>query len=183
MRINVRFIFAAVFMAITFNLLTIAFSQDISLTLSSNQTYDVRGGFTVTASAQAVWSVLSDYNHMTSFVSSMESCNATLISTGNWLVNQVMIGEFLFFRQPIHLKLNVKEDYPTTIAFLDIDKKDFKTYSGTWTITEIGQSTMVNYTLNFKTNLYIPPFLEQGFVRSRIQELMQEVKREIDKRG
>jgi hypothetical protein len=93
-----------------------------------------------------------------------------------------MIGEFLVFKIPVNLKLAVSQNYPQKISFVDTDKKDFKTYTGSWTINSLGQTSHIDYQLNFKTNLPVPPFLEQDHVRYRILELLKEVKREIEKR-
>lgn len=82
-----------------------------------------QGGFiTVTASAElqadprTVWAVISDYDHLAEFIPFMRSSKVVQRDGDKLLVDLVGELAFLFFRQPIEVRLEVVETPPRRIV-------------------------------------------------------------------
>src|SRR6266699_1742851 len=67
-------------------------SPRVSVAGTGNRGYRVVGTFRVNASSQVAWSVLTDYDNLSSFVSSMRSSSAARPEAGRLLVTQEAVG-------------------------------------------------------------------------------------------
>lgn len=145
--------------------------------------FDVEGTFEVAASAGEVWSVLSDYEQIARFVSSMRRSVVRERTEHGLLVEQLAVGKLLFFSREMRVLLQIQEREPHLIQFKDVSRKDFEQYHGQWNITDQSGRTKVVYRLTAKPKTSLPDFLGSSVFQASATELLAEVRAEIVRRA
>ena len=80
----------------------------VSLTEKEDGAHFLTGGFFIASSTTIVWNVLTDYDRMAEFVSSIKSSHRVERQADREIVEQVMSGKAAFFRKRIYLLLSVE---------------------------------------------------------------------------
>jgi ribosome-associated toxin RatA of RatAB toxin-antitoxin module len=107
----------------------------------------VDASFQVSAGTDTAWAVLTDYDHLSEFVPSMESSRLVDRKGPEAVVEQEARGKFLVFRRSVKIHLHVHEDSPVRIAFEDTSGQDFELYRGDWRLQPEEGSLSVRYHL------------------------------------
>ena len=145
--------------------------------------YAVEGHFRVPASRPIVWQVLTDYDHMPRFISSMQICQVQSRKDDHLLLKQEAEGHLWVFSKRIEVLLSVLETPMTEITFEDIGNKDFSSYQGSWEIREsIPGMLEVIYRLNAKRKFPAPGFLAKAAFEKNVGSLLNEVRAEMLRR-
>src|SRR4051794_31311082 len=79
--------------------------------------YRLEGHFAVRSSRSDVWGVLTDYNHIDHFVSSLRRSEVKEAVPGRVLLEQVALGRVLIFSRHIRVLLEVNEEPFSRIRF------------------------------------------------------------------
>lgn len=145
--------------------------------------YSVDGRFSVDASPEKVWEVLTDYEHLSGFISSIRRSSVLQQSQDGIEVNQVMRAKVLFVSKSVHLRLHIGESPFSRIEFRDVLGKDFKTYEGSWDLVKAGSGTVVTYHLRFAPSESLPSFVSNRILRQTVQALLTELRVEIVRRN
>jgi carbon monoxide dehydrogenase subunit G len=156
-------------------------SPSVSVSGASG-TYRIEGSFDVETPAAIVWAVLTDYDRVPSFVSSMRSSTAQRESTGRLLVTQEAVGRAGPFSRTMRVVLDVVEEAPVRIAFRDVCGGSFHSYAGSWTIAPEGAGVRVRYTLEARPRSS-PPLFAKSIMSSNARGLLEQVRLEILRRG
>lgn len=143
----------------------------------------LEGQFSIVASSAAAWEILTDYDHLSAFVSSIKSSERVRHEKGHWIVSQVMTGNAGIFHKRVTLLLDVDESPPEKIVFRDISKKSFKSYSGSWELVSNGNEIQVLYKLNAAPKFFSPHFMAVGAFKKSVKLLLEEVHDEILRRN
>jgi carbon monoxide dehydrogenase subunit G len=149
---------------------------------SASGTYRIEGSFAVDTPASIVWAVLTDYDRVPSFVSSMRASTARHESSGRLLVTQEAVGRAGPFSRTMHVVLDVTEQVPERIAFRDVCGGSFHSYAGSWTIAPEGTGVRVRYTLEARPRSS-PPLFAKSIMSSNARGLLEQVRLEILRRG
>ena len=144
--------------------------------------YDVRGEFTTSASLATAWAVLTDYARIDSFVTSMQHSDVQRLADGQLRVRQVATAGVFPFHRTLHLVLDVKEDPPRRIDFVDEGGVDFERYVGAWTLRRDAAATVVGYTLDAVPRKGAPSRISRSVMRHSASELLDQVRAEMDRR-
>ncbi len=145
--------------------------------------YVVQGAFEVKAGVERVWGVLSDYDHLGRYVRSLTKSEVKERRADGVLLEQEAVGHALFLSRAMRVLLEVREVKGERIEFRDVGRGDFELYQGAWTLTADGQGTKVAYLLRAKPRSGVPAFVASGALRSTAVALLDQVKREIERRG
>jgi hypothetical protein len=151
----------------------------VSLAEAAGGRLRLEGRFTTTASGAVAWSVLTDYDHIQDFVSSMRSSRVRCRGNGFLLVEQESMGKALFISRTLHLLLRVREEPRRSIAFEDVSRASFEHYEGSWSLKEAPGGVEVTYRLAVKGGLMAPGFVMRGAVRKMVGELLDQVRTEM----
>jgi uncharacterized protein YndB with AHSA1/START domain len=155
----------------------------VRLTRRPDKHYDVSGVFSVDASSAVVWSVLTDYDHIPSFVSSMRSSRvAETRPDGSVLVEQGAVGDMFFLTRTMHILLDVRRS-SDALHFADIAHEDFKSYDGDWGVLRTGEGTTVTYELRAQPNFFAPSLLMGRAMKRGVRVLLDQVRAEIARRA
>jgi carbon monoxide dehydrogenase subunit G len=145
--------------------------------------YELHGEFKTRAPLATAWEVLTDYEHIGSFVSSMHSSEVVSHHGDSLLVRQAATIGFFPFKRTEHVVLAVNEQPQHHIEFVDISGRDFRKYIGAWTLRTNADTTVIGYTLEVTPRASTPPGLSRGVMRSTTSELLAQVRAEIERRA
>lgn len=154
----------------------------VSFQDAGDGSYRVEGRFTTEAPPELVWEVLTDYEGIERFVSSMRSSRVRQYEGGRAIVEQEASAQVLLFSRSIRVILAVTERPNEAILFEDLSGKDFEFYRGTWRIEPAQGRVVVRYELHAKRRFKAPDFLAKGAARRMSGSLLEEVLLEINRR-
>jgi len=159
-------------------------ADDLSVSVVlKDEIYEVRGRFTTHASLDTVWGVLADYERIPRFVVSMKHSAVEHREGQRVRVNQdASIGVFPM-RKTVRLKLEVLEQQPDRIEFLDTLGKDFRLYSGHWELKSDSARTVVVYELDATPMAPVPHWVGRGMMSRAATDLLRQVHAEIERRA
>ena len=143
----------------------------------------IEGRFAIAAPSSIAWNVLTDYDSIARFVSSMRSSHVVGRSDDTLFVDQQAVGRLFLFSHRLHTSLRIEEEPPTRIRFVDLLGRDFRSYRGEWRIEPSSAGTTVIYDLEADPSFPIPDFVARGLFRSTARELLSQVRAEIERRA
>ena len=156
----------------------------ISLTLTHGTSgIALEGRFAIAAPSSIAWNVLTDYDSIARFVTSMRSSHIVGRSDDTLFVDQQAVGRLFLFSHRLHTSLRIEEQPQTRIRFEDLLGRDFHSYRGEWRIEPGGAGTTVTYRLEADPSFPIPDFVARGLFRSTARELLSQVRTEIERRA
>jgi hypothetical protein len=163
---------------------TFVHASDVSMQLQDqgHGAYTLEGHIAVKATPYEVWKVLTDYENISKFVSSLRRSTITDSSTDRVLLEQEALGKELFISKRIKVVLAVTETPYHQIDFQDILKKDFASYKGSWEIYTAANGLDVTYRLQCKRSFMVPNFLAKDALKKSAQGLLTDVLNEIIRR-
>lgn len=152
---------------------------NVKVQQTSDGTYVVDGVFDVGSTSEAVWQVLTDYEGIERFVSSVSRSAIRTRDTGRVLLEQEGVGRAWFFSTRLHVLLDVQEEDRRTISFRDVCGESFKAYEGRWQISAVPGGTRVTYELRAVPSGRQPGFIARTVIRKNVESLLGDVKREV----
>ncbi len=160
-------------------------SRDIQVSIVNGEkgSHTLEGQFSIAASSIAAWEILTDYDHLSAFVSSIKSSRIVSREKDHGMIEQVMTGKAGIFRKRITLLLEVNESPLQKISFRDVSNKSFKSYSGSWLIDSTGDGIQVLYKLEATPRFFSPDFIAVGAFKKNVKLLLEEVRSEIIRRN
>jgi len=152
---------------------------NVDVERGADQAYVVDAAFDVNVPASLVWEVLTDYEGIGRFVSSIRQSTIKKREAGRVLLEQHGVGRAWIVSLPMHVVLDVREEGQHMLVFRDVCGKSFTTYKGTWELTTIGGGTHVIYRLTADPNGRQPAMLARSAIRGSVKKLLDEVRAEI----
>ena len=142
----------------------------------------VTAGADLQVDAATAWSVLTDYDRFAEFIPDMVSSRIISRSRDAMVVEQRGEFGFLFFRQPMHLVLDVVLEPPRRILARSISG-DLRDLAASFEISETPQALRLAYRARFLPAVSLPPFIGLAIVRHQMQRQFAAMVREIVRRG
>lgn len=144
---------------------------------------EVEGRCLVRASVPAAWEVLTDYDGIAGFVSSMQESRVTGRGDHHVLVEQVAVGRLFLFRRRFRVTLFVEETPQSSIRFEDVLGRDFELYRGEWRLEDRGGRVELVYRVTARPAFSVPDFVARGLFRRTAHDLLSQVTLEIERRA
>ena len=154
-------------------------SVNVDVERSADQAYVVDAAFDVNVPASLAWEVLTDYEGIGRFVSSIQQSTIKKREAGRVVLEQHGVGRAWIVSLPMHVVLDVREEGQHMLVFRDVCGKSFTTYEGTWELTTIGGGTRVIYRLKADPNGRQPAMLARSAIKGSVRKLLDEVRTEI----
>jgi carbon monoxide dehydrogenase subunit G len=145
----------------------------------ADDAYVVDAAFDVNVPAPIAWEVLTDYEGIGRFVSSIRQSTIRKREAGRVLLEQHGVGRAWIVSLPMHVVLDVREQDQRVLTFRDVCGKSFTTYEGTWELSMVGSATRVTYRLKADPNGRQPAMLARSAIRGSVRKLLDEVRQEI----
>lgn len=136
----------------------------------------------VQADVRIVWQVLSDYDHLAEFIPDLKSSRVIGRSAEGVVVEQIGEYSFLFFRQPIEVRLQVVETPPHRIVSRAI-AGSFSEMTGSYDLSPISGGVRLLYAGRMRPNFDVPPFFGMVAARSAAEKQFRGMVREIIRRA
>jgi len=143
----------------------------------------VRGTFEAPVSPRLAWDVLTDYEHISQFVQSMQSSKIERRGDDSLLVRQNATSGFFIFHRHVQVLLDVREEPRRQIRFRDVLGKDFHTYVGEWRIEADSTHSTVSYELLADPNPAVPQTFYRRVLRGVARDLLSQVRAEMLRRA
>lgn len=144
-------------------------------------TYTVNASAEIHATPQTVWEVLTDFEHFTRFVPDMRLSHVLSGSGNAVIVEQKGVADILFFHRLIDAVMAVDMQPQTTIQFHAI-RGNLRMMKGSWTIKPTSTGCHIEYASVSVPDFWTPPLIAPLLVRSEVQEQIDGVIAEIDRR-
>lgn len=155
---------------------------EVRLIHRPDKTFEVSGAFNVQASSTVVWNVLTDYDRIPTFVTSMRSSHIRDAQTnGAVIVEQKAIGDMFFLTRTVRVVLEIHRN-SERLLFKDIGQKDFLIYDGEWEVRTSQEGMRVSYRLRAQPRFLAPSFLLSGAMKRGARNLLNQVRAEIIRR-
>jgi carbon monoxide dehydrogenase subunit G len=150
---------------------------------AADKAYTVEAAFDVNVPASTAWAVLTDYEGIGRFVSSIRQSTIKRREPGRVLLEQHGVGRAWIISLPMHVVLEVREHDARVLAFHDVCGKSFSVYEGSWELSEIDGGTRVTYRLKADPTGRQPAMLAKSAIKGSVKTLLDEVREEIVARG
>ncbi len=144
--------------------------------------YRIKGEFYVQAPLDIAWDVLSDYAHISDFVTNVDSSKILERRKTTLLIAQKLSGKVFFINRSFDLKLLIDERPQEKISFTDISQKSFLIYKGSWELSRVQGQTRVVYRLKAKPKGWAPWLIGKHAFKSNAEALLKEIRSEIIRR-
>jgi hypothetical protein len=148
-----------------------------------DKAYVVEAAFDVNVPAPIAWEVLTDYEGIGLFVSSIRHSTIKERQPGRVLLEQHGVGRAWIISLPMHVVLDVREHDQRVLAFRDVCGKSFSTYEGAWELSTIEGGTRVTYRLKADPTGRQPAMLARSAIKGSVKRLLDEVRAEMLTRG
>lgn len=145
----------------------------------ADKAYTVDAAFDVNVPSSVAWEVLTDYEGIERFVSSIRHSAIKRRESGRVLLEQHGVGHAWIISVPMHVVLDVREHDQRVLAFRDVCLKSFTIYEGTWELTATAAGTRVTYRLKADPNGRRPAMLAKAAIRASVKKMLDEVREEI----
>jgi hypothetical protein len=156
---------------------------NIDVSRGADKAYVVDAAFDVNVPASIAWEVLTDYEGIGQFVSSIRQSTIKEREPGRVLLEQRGVGRAWIISLPMHVVLDVREHDRRVLAFRDVCGKSFSTYEGAWELSTIAGGTRVTYRLKADPTGRQPAMLAKSAIRVSVKQLLDEVREEMRTRG
>jgi hypothetical protein len=150
---------------------------------AADEAYTVAAAFDVNVPASIAWEVLTDYEGIGRFVSSIRHSTIKRRESGRVLLEQHGVGRAWIISLPMHVVLDVREHGQRVLAFHDVCGKSFSVYEGSWELSEVNGGTRVTYRLKADPTGRQPAMLARSAIKGSVKTLLDEVRKEIVTRG
>ena len=152
----------------------------VDVARGADQAYVVDAAFDVNVPASVAWEVLTDYEGIGRFVSSIRNSTIKKREAGRVLLEQHGVGRAWIVSLPMHVVLDVREEGQQKLSFRDVCGKSFAMYEGMWQLTTLDSgTTRVTYRLKADPNGRQPAMLARSAIRGSVKKLLDEVRGEI----
>ena len=152
---------------------------NVDVDRGADRAYVVDASFDVNVPASIPWEVLTDYEGVGRFVSSIRHSTVKKREPGRVLLEQHGIGRAWIISLPMHVVLEVREDNQRILAFRDVCGKSFSLYEGTWELAPIYGGTRVTYRLKAEPTGRQPAVVARSAIKGSVKKLLDEVRQEI----
>jgi hypothetical protein len=159
-------------------------AEGVSLNLEDlgHGTYRLEGHLKVAGPPYDAWRVLTDYEHISNFVSSLRKSSVKDSSTDRLLLEQEALGKEFIFTKRIRVLLQVSEIPYKKVLFEDISHVDFAFYEGSWEILNSPAGLDIVYRLSCRRLFMVPNALAKDALKKSAEDLLAQVRAEILRR-
>ena len=155
---------------------------EVSLKRLPNSAYEIHGDFTVAASSETIWEVLTDYEGIPSFVDSMRSSRVRETrADGSMLIEQKAVGGMFFLSRTVTILLEVRK-MEGGLTFEDVGRESFWRYEGGWRTESVPGGVKVAYHLIAEPDFPAPAMVMSRVMKKGARRLLEEVRAEILRR-
>lgn len=139
---------------------------------------DTSGSIYVAASPETVWSVLTDYNHLSENIPKVVESKVIEEKGDEKILEQIGKSGILFFEKSVHIVLRVREIFPRSLSF-NIIEGDFTIYRGQWKFEPSNSDggTLLSWKALLKPAFFAPPLLVSFVQHQDLPTILETIKK------
>ena len=161
-----------------------AVAADVTVAVTdSSGTYRIHGEFRANISPKIAWQVLSDYDSIGRFVSSIRESRLEHRPDGGLQLRQAASAGFFPIHRTVHVLLDLQEEPGRSIRFTDRLGQDFSHYDGRWLLSPEPDGVHVRYEVEARPRGGSPAMLARAVMRGSARDLLDQVRAEMVRRG
>jgi hypothetical protein len=161
---------------------TPAFAQEVSVeTTRKGDFIVIEASADLMADVRVVWQTLSDYDHLAEFIPNLKLSRVLARTAEGVVVEQQGEYSFLFFSQPIEIRLLITETPPHRIVSRAISGS-FREMSGSYDLSPIAGGVRLRYAGRMQPSFDLPPFFGVVAARSAAERQFRGMVDEIMRR-
>ncbi len=154
---------------------------EVTVSKSDDDTIHVQVQLLVAAPSKVAWEVLTDFEHIASFVPNMVSSQIISAPGEPLRVEQKGGTSFFLFSFPIQSVLEIDSRTSQGLRFHSISG-NLHDMIGNYRIEEINEGTRIFYQAQFKPDFWVPPLVSVGIMRNEIKNQFDGLAKEIERR-
>ncbi|MCX7154752.1 MAG: SRPBCC family protein [Proteobacteria bacterium] len=159
------------------------FAQEVSIeTTRQGDFFLVDASVDLQSDVRIVWQVLSDYDRLAQFIPDMKSSRVVERNAEGPVVEQLGEYSFLFFSQPIEVRLQVVETPPHRIVSRAV-AGSFREMTGSYDLSPISGGVRLRYAGRMNPKFDVPPFFGTVAVRAVAEKQFRGMVDEILRRS
>ena len=139
--------------------------------------------FTVAATPEVAWQVLTDYEGLPRFVRSLSQSIVVGRDQDTVHVAQEGTGRFGFVSRRVHVVLAIQQPSPDRLEFRDTCTRSFHAYRGSWSVQPSGSGAVVTYRLEARPRFFAPGLVAGRAARGNVAALLEDVRSEMERRA
>lgn len=140
--------------------------------------------FAVGATPEVAWQVLTDYEALPRFVSSLTSSVVVGRGDGDTVhVAQEGTGRFGIVSRRVHVVLAIQQPSPDRLEFRDTCTRSFHVYRGSWSVEPLRGGSLVTYRLEARPRFFAPGIVAGRAARGNVASLLEDVRSEMERRA
>ena len=128
------------------------------------------------------WQVLTDYDHYADFISGLSESRVVQRSAEGIVIEQKGDIGVLFFRQPAHTRMLVREVPPTAVVSRGLEG-NFRDLNGRYELQPAGSGVRLVYSGSFVPDFFLPPLIGMALVHHTLEKNFSELAAEIVRRA
>jgi ribosome-associated toxin RatA of RatAB toxin-antitoxin module len=141
----------------------------------------VVGRIMIRAGAEAVWEVITDYDHHWQFIPSV--LESGLVSDDGVRQEMFQTGRtgYLLFRKRVHIRLLLEGERPRRLRFRQ-KEGDFKVYRGEWRISDAleGRGVLLMFLAEVKPDFFAPSPFVRKVQKKDLPRVLEAMKRRAE---
>ncbi len=143
----------------------------------------IHGKVTIPSAQHDVWSVITDYNEIESFISNVTDAQEISRSGNSVVIYQKGEMRFLIFGKTVEVTLKVQE-FPQDSFQFEILDGPFHYYSGQWSLLTHSNAGSVElvYEAVVKPNFFAPRFLVKRVMQNEFRSSLEAIRTETFRR-
>ena len=154
-------------------LMPVAHSSDINVEVAKekNNTYVFHMQFVAKASAEKVYAIITDYNHLAR-LNPLIKQTRVLPQDNEGVTRVELLTEgcmFFFCKKIIRVEDAIEHDDLSIETTFVPELSDFKSGHTRWTFTAVGQNTLVNYHASMIPDFWLPPFVGPYMLKKQLR--------------
>lgn len=144
-------------------------------------TINVNFNVAAAAPAETCYSVIVDFSHLARFIPSLDSSEIVSERAAPLKVRQVGHARAGFFTYTLDVTLAIELDPPRQIRFSRV-AGNVRRMQGSWLITGDGSACRIGYAAELEPDFWIPPVIGPRLIRAQVQEQIEALVTEINRR-
>ncbi len=154
---------------------------EVTVNKSDDDIIHVQAQIFVAAPPRVAWEVLTDYEHIATFVPNMASSHIISAPGEPLRVEQKGSTSFLLFTFPIEVVFEIDARSSRELHFHSISG-NLRDMTGDYRIAAVSGGTRISYEARFKPDFWVPPLISVAIMRNEIKRQFDGLVEEIERR-
>lgn len=142
----------------------------------------VQANALIEASADVVWEVLTDYEHLAGFIPNMRSSRIVSAPGAPLLVEQKGETGFLGYRFPLEIVFGIESVPLQEVKFRAVSG-NLQAMKGSYRLEAFGKATRLSYSAHFHPDFWVPPLIGPSIMQAEITRQFDGLLAEVARRN